>query len=89
VNDRLSQNPGLRDCAGFAAALRRFRKSTDQRLQWRVVIAAVKRRDWRGAAAAGVKGRHVFTYVSGQLAAEAWRRFGPGRWWGRASTVET
>jgi hypothetical protein len=89
VSRQQSRNPGLRSCAGFATAMRRFRRSTDQRLQWRVVIAAVKRRDWGGALAAGLKGRHVFTYVSGQLVAEAWRRLGPGRWRGRASTAET
>lgn len=80
---RLSQQPG------FSAALRRHRRSIDQRLQWRVVIDEVKRGAWLRALAAGLSGWHVFTYVSARLAAEAWRRLGPGRSSGRASAAET
>ncbi len=75
--------------AGFRAALRRHKRSIDQRLQWRVVIDEVKRGAWIGAVAAGLRGWHVFTYVSARLAGEAWRRLGPGRGDGRAKAAET
>ncbi|MGD1876143.1 MAG: glycosyltransferase family 2 protein [Kiloniellaceae bacterium] len=65
--------------ADFVAALRRHKQSIDQRLHWREVIDAVKRRAWLSALGASLQGWHVFTYVSGQLAGEAWRRLGPGR----------
>ena len=71
--------------ADFVIALRRHKRSIDQRLHWREVIDAVKRRAWLSALAASLQGWHVFTYVSGQLAGEAWRRLGPGR----ARTAET
>jgi succinoglycan biosynthesis protein ExoO/succinoglycan biosynthesis protein ExoU len=89
VDGRLLQRAGAAATPAFRAALKRHKRSVDQRLQWRVVIAAVKRRDWPGALAAGLQGPHVFTYVAAQLAAESWRRFGPGRSRGRASTAET
>lgn len=89
VDRRLATDPRLAGQPGFSAALRRHRRSIDQRLQWRVVIDEVKRRAWLRALAAGIAGWHVFTYVCGKLAVEAWRRLGPGRSAGRASTVET
>ena len=49
-------------------------ESIDQRLQWRLVIGAVKRRAWIAALGASLKGWHVFGYVSIKLAGEAWRR---------------
>ena len=63
--------------------------SIDQRLSWREVIDAVKRRAWLGALRASLQGGHVFAYVACQLAGEAWRLLGPGRWWGRARAAET
>ncbi|WP_193369261.1 glycosyltransferase family 2 protein [Pelagibius marinus] len=69
----------------FRAALKAHKQSIDQRLQWRVVIDAVKRGAWLGALGASLRGWHVFSYVSGQLAGEAWRRLGSGR----AKTAET
>lgn len=73
----------LRDARGAApdylAALRRHKRSIDQRLQWRVVIDEVKRGAWLSALGATLQGWHVFRYVSGQLAGEAWRRLGPGK----------
>lgn len=63
----------------FRAALKQHKQSIDQRLQWRVVIDEVKRGAWWGALGASLQGWHVFGYVSGQLAGEAWRRLGPGR----------
>lgn len=91
VDRALTGAAGLAAQPGFAAALRRHRKSIDQRLQWRVVIDEIKRGAWLRAAAAGLQGWHVFTYVSGKLAAEAWRRLGAGRrrGAGRASAAET
>lgn len=66
-------------------ALTRHKRSIDQRLQWRVVIDEVNRGAWLHALAAGLRGWHVFGYVSRQLAGEAWRRLGSRR----ARTVET
>jgi len=63
----------------YRRALKRHKQSIDQRLQWRVVIDEVKRGAWLGALGASLRGWHVFGYVSGQLAGEAWRRLGPGR----------
>ncbi|MEQ8357017.1 MAG: glycosyltransferase family 2 protein [Kiloniellaceae bacterium] len=60
--------------AGFVSALKRHKKSIDQRLQWRLVIGAMKRRAWIAALGASLKGWHVFGYVSIKLAGEAWRR---------------
>jgi glycosyltransferase involved in cell wall biosynthesis len=80
---------GRADGRDFLVALRRHKQSIDQRLQWRVVIDEVKRGAWLRALGAGCKGWHVFSYVSLQLAAEAWRRLGPGRSSGRARAVET
>jgi len=84
----------LRDHAGaaegaFLAALKRHKRSIDQRLYWRVVIDAVKRRAWLSALGASFKGWHVFTYVSAQLAGEAWRRAGRRLGSGRARAAET
>lgn len=73
----------------FRAALKRHKKSIDQRLAWREVIDAVKRRAWFSALRASLQGWHVFAYVSCQLAGEVWRRLGPGRWRGRARAAET
>jgi len=81
---RLLQRDGPGATPAFRTALKRHKRSIDQRLQWRVVIEAVKRRQWTAALAAGVKGPHVCTYVAAQLVAEAWRRLGPGRSRGRA-----
>ncbi|NIA67647.1 glycosyltransferase family 2 protein [Pelagibius litoralis] len=68
----------LRDCDAaspdFRVALRLHKKSIDQRLQWRVVIDALKGRAWHKAVLASLKGWHVFGYVSSQLIAEIWRR---------------
>lgn len=91
VDHALEREARLTGQPGFAAALRRHRRSIDQRLQWRVVIDEVKQGAWMRAAAAGLQGWHVFTYVSGKLAAEAWRRSGAGRrrGAGRASAAET
>lgn len=91
VDRALARDAGLAKQPGFAAALRRHRRSIDQRLQWRVVIDEIKQGAWLRAAAAGLQGWHVFTYVSGKLAAEAWRRAGAGRrrGAGRASAAET
>ncbi|MGF1630921.1 MAG: glycosyltransferase family 2 protein [Kiloniellaceae bacterium] len=89
VDHRLLRDPGRAGGRDFLVALRRHKQSIDQRLQWRVVIDEVKRGAWLSALAAGCKGWHVFTYVAGQLAVEAWRRLGPGRGAGRASAVET
>ena len=87
VDKRLQRRRALTREPGFAAALRRHRHSIDQRLQWRVVIDEVKRRAWLRALVAGLQGWHVFTYVAGKLAVEAWRRLGPGS--GRARAAET
>ena len=73
----------------YLAALKRHKQSIDQRLQWRVVIDEVKRRAWLRALGASLQGWHVFGYVSGQLAGEAWRRLGLGRALGRARAAET
>lgn len=79
VDRRLLQRGNPAATPAFRDALRRHRRSIDQRLQWRLVIEAVKRHDWAAALRAGVKGPHVFTYVSRQLAAEAWGRLVRGR----------
>ena len=71
----------------YLAALKLHKQSIDQRLQWCVVIDEVKRGACLGALGASLKGWHVFRYVCGQLASEAWRRFGPGG--GRARAAET
>jgi glycosyltransferase involved in cell wall biosynthesis len=89
VDRRLLQAHSASGKAGFTAALRRHKRSIDQRLQWRVVIDEVKRGAWLSAAAEGLRGWHVFTYVSARLAGEAWRRLGPGRGAGRARAAET
>src|SRR5690606_5731145 len=89
VDRRLLREQRLAVQPGFPAALKRHRHSIDQRLQWRVVIDAVKRRDWPGALRASLQGWHVFTYVSGKLAVEVWRRLRWGRGSGRASVAET
>lgn len=73
----------------FFSALKRHKRSIDQRLYWRVVIDAVKRRAWLSALGASLKGWHVFTYVWAQLAGEAWRRAGRRLGSGRARTAET
>jgi succinoglycan biosynthesis protein ExoO/succinoglycan biosynthesis protein ExoU len=89
VDRALLREHGLAGEPRFVAALKRHRQSIDQRLQWRVVIDEVKRGAWLSALAASLQGWHVFTYVSGKLAVEAWRRLGPGRGAGRASAAET
>lgn len=89
VDRRLAEDGRLLAQPGYAAALRRHRRSVDQRLQWRVVIDEVKHGAWLRALAAGLTGWHVFVHVCGKLAIEAWRRLGPRRWTGRASAVET
>jgi succinoglycan biosynthesis protein ExoO/succinoglycan biosynthesis protein ExoU len=58
----------------FLAALRRHKRAVDQRLQWRLVMQALKQGTWGEALAASLKGWHVFPYVAGQLLGEAWRR---------------
>ncbi len=73
----------------FREALKRHKLSIDQRLQWRVVIDEVKRGAWWGALGASLQGWHVFGYVSGQLAGEAWRRLGLGKALDRARAAET
>lgn len=91
VDRVLARDTALAQQPHFTAALRRHRKSIDQRLQWRVVIDEVKRGALLRAAAAGLQGWHVLTYVSVRLAAEAWRRLGAGRrrGAGKASAAET
>lgn len=79
VDQRLLRRDGPGATPALRAALKRHKRSIDQRLQWRVVIAAVKRRDGAGALWAALQGPHVFGYVCGQLSAETWRRLGPGR----------
>lgn len=89
VDRRLLRAHAAGGNVGFVAALRRHKRSIDQRLQWRVVIDEVKRGAWLRAAVAGLRGWHVFTYVSARLAGEALRRLGAGRGAGRASVAET
>ena len=89
VDRRLLREHGRAGGRDFLVALRRHKRSIDQRLQWRIVIDEVKRGAWLRALGAACKGWHVFSYVSLQLAAEAWRRLGPGRSAGRASAAET
>jgi len=79
VDRRLLRDSATCGGPGFRRALRRHKRSIDQRLQWRVVIDAVKRRAWLQALGAACRGWHVLTYVCAKLAGEAWRRLGPGR----------
>jgi glycosyltransferase involved in cell wall biosynthesis len=85
VDARLLLAPAVDSPAEFRSALKRHKRSIDQRLQWRVVIEAVKRGAWLKAFGASLQGWHVLTYVSSQLAGEVWRRLGPGRGRGRAA----
>ena len=55
-------------------ALRRHRISTDKRLQWRIVIDAVKTRDPVRFGAAFLRGPEVAAHLAGQLAADFDRR---------------
>lgn len=88
--DRLMlRNESLAHDRAFLDAMKRHRKSIDQRLQWRVVIDEVKCGAWLSAVRAALQGRHVFTYVCGKLAVEAWRRLGRRMGSGKASTAET
>src|SRR3546814_11120903 len=80
---------GLAREPGFDTAPKRHRQSIDQRLQWRGVIDEVKRGAWLRALAASLAGGHDFTYVSGKLVGEAWRRIGTGQGAGRASAAAT
>jgi glycosyltransferase involved in cell wall biosynthesis len=89
VDQRLLREHAATAGGDFLTALKKHKKSIDQRLYWRVVVGEVKRGAWFGALGASLQGWHVFTYVSVRLAGEAWRRLGPGRRAGRASTAET
>jgi len=62
----------------FAAALKRHKRAVDQRLQWRVVMQALKAGTWGQALVASLQGWHVFYYVVAKLLAEVWRRLTSG-----------
>jgi succinoglycan biosynthesis protein ExoO len=85
VDCRLLEAQTAEGSSELLVALKRHKRSIDQRLQWRVVIDEVNRGAWLRALAAGLHGWHVFGYVSRQLAGEAWRRLGLCK----ARTVET